>query len=179
MDGVRATLLGGQAFGLQAPTTVHTPLVSVDLQAVPDTAGAHAARLPLASAFEHAILCVSGTATIEEEPVAPGEMLYLGTGRDHIRLQISQGARLLLIGGEPFDKPVLMWWNFVARTADEIVQASHDWNHTDRFGTVRGTSLSRIPAPDPSGVRHAAGKVLNLVSRDTPVATGAFPSMIG
>lgn len=34
------------------------------------------------------------------------------------------GARVLLIGGPPFPEKILMWWNFVARTQEEIAHAS-------------------------------------------------------
>jgi len=40
-----------------------------------------------------------------------------------------------------------MWWNFVARTPDEIAKARADWEETDRFGTVRGEHQSRLSAP--------------------------------
>ena len=49
----------------------------------------------------------------------------------------------MLLGGEPFPEPVLMWWNFVARSRDEIDAAYASWrDQDDRFGRVR------IPAAD-------------------------------
>jgi hypothetical protein len=42
-----------------------------------------------------------------------------------------------------------MWWNFVARTREEMVQARQDWEAvSDRFGAVE-TELGRIAAPPP------------------------------
>jgi Pirin C-terminal cupin domain len=61
--------------------------------------------------------------------VEPGHLAYLGAGRDQARLRSSQGSRALLLGGIPFPEPVLMWWNFVARTQEEISEA-----HRDRSG---------------------------------------------
>ena len=41
-----------------------------------------------------------------------------------------------------------MWWNFVARDHDEIVQMRADWeSHTPRFGEVRGYDGPPLPAP--------------------------------
>jgi hypothetical protein len=56
---------------------------------------------------------------------------------------------VLLIGGEPFDE-ILMWWNFVARSHDEMEAAYRDWmSHSDRFGNV-ASDLAWIPAPRPA-----------------------------
>ena len=42
-----------------------------------------------------------------------------------------------------------MWWNFVARTKEEMVEARSAWEAgDDRFGPVE-TELGRIPAPPP------------------------------
>ncbi len=58
-------------------------------------------------------------------------------------------ARWLLIGGTPFEAPVQMWWNFVGRTREEMVDAVEDWNgDNERFGVVR-SELARIPSPVP------------------------------
>ena len=58
---------------------------------------------------------------------------------------------MLLLGGEPFDEKIVMWWNFVARDHDEIVEARHDWaeamNTGGRFGVVGGYDGGPMPAP--------------------------------
>ena len=73
---------------------------------------------------------------------------YLGLNRDEAKITGSEGSRLLLIGGQPFDEPILMWWNFVARTKDEIAKAREDWMHHQRFGEVKAYKGSRLAAPD-------------------------------
>ena len=37
------------------------------------------------------------------------------------------GRRGVLLGGEPFDEEIVMWWNFVGRTHDEIVAYRDQW----------------------------------------------------
>jgi redox-sensitive bicupin YhaK (pirin superfamily) len=70
-----------------------------------------------------------------------------GQGRDELVLHTDTTARLLLLGGEPFAEPLLMWWNFVARTRVEVDTATRAWNALDpRFGQV-ASPLARIPAP--------------------------------
>jgi quercetin 2,3-dioxygenase len=53
----------------------------------------------------------------------------------------------MLLGGAPFGDAILMWWNFVARTADEIVAAREDWQAGRRFGEVVAYSGPRTDAP--------------------------------
>jgi hypothetical protein len=54
----------------------------------------------------------------------------------------------LLIGGEPFHDPIVMWWNFVAGSHEEIAAAREDWLQRERFGEVKGYSGPRVPAPE-------------------------------
>ena len=81
-------------------------------------------------------------------PLAPGPLLYLGSGRSDLLLRTDTTARLLLIGGEPFEEHIVMWWNFVGRDHDDIAAAREQWMCADpRFGTVLGYPGDRLPAP--------------------------------
>ncbi|HET9006470.1 MAG TPA: pirin-like C-terminal cupin domain-containing protein, partial [Actinomycetes bacterium] len=72
---------------------------------------------------------------------------YLGRGRDQVEVSVADPARVLLLGGEPFAEPILMWWNFVARTREEIISAAHQWRSEDeRFGRV-DSPLPRLRLP--------------------------------
>ena len=53
----------------------------------------------------------------------------------------------MLIGGPPFPETILMWWNFVARTQEEIAQARADWEQHERFGEVAAYQGPRLSAP--------------------------------
>ena len=58
----------------------------------------------------------------------------------------------MLLGGVPFPEPVFMWWNFVARSADEVSTFYADWrDRGQRFGEV-----GLDPGPDP-GAATAVG----------------------
>jgi redox-sensitive bicupin YhaK (pirin superfamily) len=103
--------------------------------------------LPLNPAYEHAVLVLSGDCTLDGEPLATRVLYYLGTNRSDIGLTSHGGGRLLLIGGPPFPESILMWWNFVARTAEEIAQARDDWEHQQRFGEVAAYRGPRLAAP--------------------------------
>jgi redox-sensitive bicupin YhaK (pirin superfamily) len=127
-------------------------LVGLDLRAD----GPARWRLPLQTSFEHAVLCLRGAAHIDGEAIEPGTLLVSAPGRDGVDLRCEAPAQLLLIGGTPFDEPLLIWWNFVARTQAEVEAAAADWNAGRRFAEVPGTALARIPAPDLTGLKLKA-----------------------
>jgi quercetin 2,3-dioxygenase len=147
--GVRATVFAGALGDVVSPATVYSPLVGADLRLA---AGA-SASLPLRRDFEHALLVVEGELTAEDTPVGAGPLLYLGTGRGTLAVSSVAGARAILLGGEPFADELVMWWNFVGRSHEEIAAARADWAAGDRFGRVAGHGDERIPAPELPAVR--------------------------
>jgi redox-sensitive bicupin YhaK (pirin superfamily) len=102
--------------------------------------------LPLDSAREHGIFLLGGDAQFEHHDLSVNTLYYLGRGRSELALSSANGARVLLIGGVPFDEKIVMWWNFVARTPEEIRVAREDWAEGRRFGAVPYDG-SRIEAP--------------------------------
>jgi redox-sensitive bicupin YhaK (pirin superfamily) len=154
-DGVRGTLILGDLAGAASPGTTYSPLVGADLALRPGAASA----LPLEPGFEHAVLVMSGSATVDGEVLQPGAMLYLGTGRRELSVAADAPARLLLLGGAPFEEQIVMWWNFVARDHDEMVAARAAWEAGDRFGTVRDAGDPLAAPPLPGGRLKPGGAV--------------------
>jgi redox-sensitive bicupin YhaK (pirin superfamily) len=150
LPGGEATVLVGNLDGVTSPARADTPIVGADV-----VLSAGVSTLPLRRDFEHAIVVLEGTVAVDDSPVVPGQLAYLGEGRDELALVTGDRARLLLLGGVPFDEPVLMWWNFVARTREEVDAAVRAWNNeAERFGRVR-SHLARIPSPIPIWSRPA------------------------
>ena len=144
LDAAVATVLVGEFAGSTSPARRDTPLVGIDAALGPGTGA-----WPLAAAFEHALVVLEGEVLAGEQVVRPGQLAYLGAGRDQLVLSAAAPARALLLGGEPFPEPVLMWWNFVVRGRDELDGAYRQWQAGDpRFGRLR-SPLARIPAPPP------------------------------
>jgi redox-sensitive bicupin YhaK (pirin superfamily) len=142
--GLTATVLMGELAGALSPARCHTPLVGAEITLA---AGAQA-TLPLRPGFEYAVLTLDGAATVDDAELKPGPLLYLGSGRSSLRLGTGSASRILLLGGEPFAERLVMWWNFVGREHDEIVQMRADWaDATPRFGTVRGYDGPPLAAP--------------------------------
>ncbi|MFF4653271.1 pirin family protein [Streptomyces sp. NPDC001380] len=142
--GLRATVAMGELDGAASPGTAFSPLVGAEVVLA---AGAEAA-LPLERDFEYAVLTLSGAPEADGVRLDPGALLYLGSGRDALRLRGDSDARLLLLGGEPFDEEIVMWWNFIGRSGEEIAEARADWTSGARFGEVRGYEGAPLPAPD-------------------------------
>jgi redox-sensitive bicupin YhaK (pirin superfamily) len=138
-----ATVLVGRLADAESKARADTPLVGVDLDLRPGAVVA-----PLQPTFEHALLVLDGAVAVDDRVVRPGALAYLGVGRDELRLTTDDGARVLLLGGEPFGEEVFMWWNFVARSRVEVETAWADWQSAaERFGPV-ASDLPRTPAPD-------------------------------
>ena len=154
-DAGSATVVLGKLAGVVSPATVYTPIVGAELR-IP--AGS-TVTVPLDHAWEHALVAVYGQAAVaadagDDVVVDAAHLLYLGTHRDDVVISSPAGATLFLLGGEPFEDDVVMWWNFVGRTHEEIVEAREAWEAgSDRFGRVVDHGDERIPAPPMPAVR--------------------------
>src|SRR5262249_19865424 len=142
-SGIAVTVIVGELDGVASPALAYSPLVGADIALDPDAQ----IRLPLERDFEYAVLMVAGSAEISGGVLGPEVLLYLGTGRSDLMLHAPGGARLFLVGGAPFEEELVMWWNFVARTHDEVVAAREDWAAGRRFGAVHGYDGDPLPAP--------------------------------
>jgi hypothetical protein len=142
LGGARARVLIGSFGPARSPAQVHSPLVAADLTV------SGAAQLPLRADWEYAALLTGGAVELDGRRCDHREMVYLGSGRERLDVQPAEaGARLLLIGGQPLEERLVMWWNFVATDHDEIVAAREEWQAgSARFGSVTGGG-TRLPAP--------------------------------
>ncbi|MFF3564219.1 pirin family protein [Streptomyces sp. NPDC002574] len=142
--GLRATVLLGALDTAVSPGSTFTPLVGADLALTEGTD----VSLPLERDFEYAVLAMAGRIDVDGVPVEPGSMLYLGCGRTELPLRADSDGSVMLLGGEPFEEKLVMWWNFVARSGEEIARAREEWNTGTAFGTVHGYAGARLLAPD-------------------------------
>lgn len=149
-DGWKATVMMGEFEGAESAATTYSPMVGVELRLKPGRA-----RIPLRPGFEHAILAVDGMVLVDDAIDVPHrQMYYLAPGRGEVTIDVRSDTIILLIGGEPFFEQLLMWWNFIGRTHEEIVEARNDWEaESERFGFVDGHDGVRIPAPPMPNVR--------------------------
>jgi quercetin 2,3-dioxygenase len=136
-------LFAGGLGAHRSPATHYSDILGADLQIHPGGS----VEIPLETSFEHAILVLSGDCVIDGQPLQERVLYYLGANRSEAAFTSRSGGRLLAIGGPPFPETILMWWNFVARTPQEIADARTDWEAGRRFGDVSGYSGARLAAP--------------------------------
>lgn len=155
-DGLRATLMLGEFDGAASPGRAYTPIVGLDV----DLRAGATDRLPLEPAFEYAALAMSGRVEVDGAAIEPGTMLYLGCGRDYLHLRSDDGGAVMLLGGEPFEEEIVMWWNFIGRTGEEIAAYREAWEAGECFAPVQGYAGDRLSAPPLPGVPlKARGRV--------------------
>lgn len=151
LEGGRATVMVGALGGLVSPAQAYSPIVGAEI------AARGRVVVPLEPGWEHALVMLRGGAGLDGNELTTDTLYYLGGGRSEIALDCrGEDPRALLLGGAPFGETVLMWWNFVARTPDEVEAARDDWAAGARFGEVRGYRGRRLDAP-PFVARPTAG----------------------
>ncbi len=142
--GSYASPSSGSGQRVASPTRHFSEILGLDVQVHPG----EAVELGLSPPFEHALLLLGGDCSSEGQELEERVLYYLGAGRPSLGLSSRAGGQVLLIGGRPFSETILMWWNFVARTPEEIAQARADWERHERFGEVVGDHGSRLAAPE-------------------------------
>lgn len=152
-DGLTARVFLGSLLGETSPVTTHTPLLGAELLLDP---GARV-RLDVDTTFEHGVLVDTGAVRAEGTDLAAADLGYLAPGRAVLDLEAGpDGARVVLLGGPPFGEAIVMWWNFVGRTHDEVVVYRDAWQAQlvdgvqvdGRFGVVADEPLAPLPAPE-------------------------------
>jgi redox-sensitive bicupin YhaK (pirin superfamily) len=109
---------------------------------------------------EHGFLCDTGSLAAGGAVAQPGEIVFQPAGAPAITLKASpsEPTRVLVLGGKPFGEQIVMWWNFIGRSHDEIARYRAAWqaligaapgepSGTAGFGLPAGDPLPPIPAP--------------------------------
>lgn len=155
-EGATVRVLLGSLVGDASPAPVHSPLVGAEIVLPPG----RAVRIPVEARFEHAVLVDTGRPSLGGRAVEGGRLAYVPPGSSSLELHGgADGARVLLLGGEPLGEEIVMWWNFVGRDHDEIVAFRERWeteraDPTGAFGGAFPAAWSTtLPAPALPGSR--------------------------
>ncbi|WP_019202152.1 pirin family protein [Tsukamurella sp. 1534] len=137
----------GSLAGSDADVTTATPLLGAELVLRP---GARV-TLEVDAAFEHGALLDTERLLFDGVSLNRGDLGYMGPGHGGLRLHnpTEEPARVILLGGTPFGEDIVMWWNFVGRSHEDIVEYRAEWEaRTERFGSVDGWRDEQyLPAP--------------------------------
>ncbi|MFE1377924.1 pirin family protein [Streptomyces sp. NPDC058740] len=146
VDGAEVRVFLGTLAGDTSPVRTFTPLLGAEILIDPGAT----VVLDVDPDFEHGLLVDDGAVRFEDTPLDRAELGYAAPGRTSLTLANASAhpARTVLIGGTPFDEEIVMWWNFIGRSHQDIVEAREDWERaSDRFGSVEGYPGARLPAP--------------------------------
>ncbi len=149
-DQITIRLMIGAFLGHQSSAQTFSPLVGAELffREKSDL------YFPLESDFEYGLLIDTGSVEINGFKVEEGSLHYISNGSSKVRLSATKSSRVILLGGEPFEEEIVMWWNFIGRSHEEIVEMRAAWeNHSNRFAPVVDRLEKRIPAPVMPNVR--------------------------
>ena len=159
--GWRGRVFLGTLLGDTSPVSTYSPLLGAELVIEPGVV----VPLEVDPSFEHGILVDLGSVHVDGVTAKPSELAYIPPGGGTLVVSAGdEGARVLVLGGPPFGESIVMWWNFVGRSHEEVVGYREEWqaqitrdgalvpDSSDvadgRFGVVTGDHLSPIPAPD-------------------------------
>jgi len=155
----------GEFAGCSVSATTFTPLVAVEVRL---PAGG-SVQLPLRPDFEYGLLVDAGPVTVAGAVVERTELAYTGLGRSALEVRAgAEPARILLIGGEPLDEKILMWWNFVGRSHEEIVAYRAEWQRESGAPEPDGSD------PVPDAASGASAEAADPSHPESVIATARF-----
>ncbi len=158
--GATVRVFLGTLFGQTSPVPTYSPLVGAEVTLTPGTA----LDVKVDPRHEHGFLCDTGRLSVNGAKAQPGEIVFCPVGAPVITLRadVSEVTRILVLGGEPLGEQIVMWWNFIGRTHEEIAAFREDWQRQraaqpsvaqGRYGTFPQAWTQTLPAPDMPAVR--------------------------
>jgi redox-sensitive bicupin YhaK (pirin superfamily) len=151
-EGVELRVFVGALAGAFTDASVFSPLVGAQIDLTPGAT----LELALDPSFEHGVLVDLGPVRINDTDVAPAELAYLAPANGPLTLAADVSpARVILLGGEPLGEEIVMWWNFIGASHDDIVAFRSEWqddviggqNAHGRFGSIPEYDGPALPAP--------------------------------
>jgi redox-sensitive bicupin YhaK (pirin superfamily) len=156
VDGVRTLVFLGDLAGSRSPVATHSPLLGAELT----LAQGQTVELEVAAEFEHGVLVDHGAVSVNGRPAKAEDLAYCPPGVHRLRLTAEESSRVLLLGGEPLGEQIVMWWNFLGRSHEEIVEFRADWEREraaggggERYGTFPDAWSVTLGAPEMPNVR--------------------------
>ena len=148
LAGATVRVFLGELAGDRSPVHTFTPLLGAQIDLEP---GADL-TLDVDATFEHGVLLDQGSVAVAGTTLDIADLAFQGADRGQLNIFNRGGgpARVILLGGPPFPEQLVMWWNFVGRSHEDIATYRRQWEaRDDRFGAVQGYggAVSRLPAP--------------------------------
>ncbi|WP_346236220.1 pirin family protein [Niabella insulamsoli] len=140
-------LIAGEALGRKSPVPVHSRLFFIEIKsksAQPLNIGQHLFG-------EVAMYVLEGSVAIEGNDYGPKQLL-IAKDASLCQFTLAAGSTVYLFGGDPFDEPRYIYWNFVSSDKNTIETAKTNWlnQNLEAFPKVPGDDETFVPLPTPS-----------------------------
>jgi redox-sensitive bicupin YhaK (pirin superfamily) len=129
--GGQLRVIAGELAGLAGPARTFSPIVVADLTL------ANEQTETLTVPVDHTLMVyvLSGSATINGEPLTRGQVALTNPDGDSITIGASVNAKLLILAGAPIHEPLAVYGPFVMNTREEILAAFDDFQN-GRMGVL-------------------------------------------
>jgi redox-sensitive bicupin YhaK (pirin superfamily) len=168
LEGATVSVFLGSLVGQVSPVRTATPLLGAEVVLQPG------ARIELAvdPSYEHGVLADTDGIDLAGTLLPRAGLGHLPPGAGSLVLANASDApaRAVLLGGPPFEEDIVMWWNFVGRSHEDIERAREEWMAgSDRFGEVQGYAgaVQHLPAPALPAVRIRPRRNASRADRDS------------
>jgi len=143
-DGWHARVFAGRLLGVTAPLPTRAPISGAELRLQPHTV----LHIDVPNDHEHALLQVAGPVSMNGTPVPTDHLAVVDTGSTTLTIGAGDEPVLaVLIGGAPFGEPIVMWWNFIGRSHEEIAEFRAAYQAEMGFESATGDTDPRLGEP--------------------------------
>jgi hypothetical protein len=124
-------VIAGAFGGIRGPAHTFTPITMLDVRLK------KGGRLDFELPSTHNALAVitEGRVRAGDEAAGSGELILFGNDGERVNFAAEEDSRVVFLGGQPLDEPIVQYGPFVMNTVDEIRQAIVDVE-SGRFGPV-------------------------------------------
>jgi redox-sensitive bicupin YhaK (pirin superfamily) len=157
-EGARLLVFLGSLAGQVSLVATHSPLLGAEIT----LPAGQTLELAVDPGFEHGVLADTGTVAAAGITAEAGQVIYQPAGASTLTLSAAGDAptRVLLLGGQPLGEEIVMWWNFIGRSHEEIVAYRKQWQAqragdptTRRYGDFPPEWDTTLPAPEMPNAR--------------------------
>ena len=160
VGGAKVLVFLGSLFGQTSPVPAYSALVGAEVT----LPAGHWLDVKLDAGHEHGFLCDTGSLAVGGAVAQPGEIVFQPAGASAITLKASpsEPTRVLVLGGKPFGEQIVMWWNFIGRSHEEVAAFREEWQRQracrtpgapGRYGAFPDAWEHTLPAPGLPNVR--------------------------
>lgn len=136
----KISIVVGTAFGKKSPVEQSSPSLFLEIHAKKDFIFENPC-----SDFELGIYVISGSLEYNSTLVTHHQMLIFEP-HELKQIKISKDSHVAVVGGQAFQTPRHMWWNFVSSSKEKIEMAKKKWKER-QFPEVPGET-EFIPLPE-------------------------------